>query len=450
MGKIKQEVTIYSPDGIYAYGAMVIAGILENAGYTVRLTKNYTVEGAANSEIIGFSLSSTLHLVGATADLVQKLKRRKNPFIMVGGPISLTPELVFSCLPQVDAVIVGEGEETVRELVEAVRFKRDLDSIAGIAFKSGEKVKITEPRAPYNLENAPIPKIPPEISEQSVRGANAYFETHRGCLAGCAFCLIPKLFGQRHIRSKTIPQIRREVRAFVMKGAVRLAISSGNIALYGMKDHQISEDKVERMLATVSSIITPMNFAAPDLRVDMIPDRVLQAVRDYTYGLVIFGMESGSDSVLKLMKKGITVQKIEEAIQRCEKIGLSVAGAFITGYPGETEAYYEETKEFIESHALADYSVSLPEPIPGTELARTILNLPEKKNPVFIQDETKLGKKYGFTIAERRCFELLLASSTSRKLPLFLTDRLIQEFVKLAKDQGREIRKMTQILKTMR
>jgi len=158
-------------------------------------------------------------------------------------------------------------------------------------------------------------------------------------------------------------------------------------------------------------------------------------------------MESGSDSVLKLMKKGITVQKIEDAIKRCEKYRLAVAGAFVTGYPGETEENYEETKEFIESHPLDDYTISLPEPIPGTELASTILKLPEKKNPVFMKDNTTLGNKYGFTVAERRCFELMLSSSTSRKVPLFLSDQLIHEFIRVAKEQGEEIRQMTQILK---
>ncbi len=440
-------ITIFSPDKIYSYGAMVIAGVLENAGYNINLTRDYIAEAAGNSDIIGLSLSSTLHLVGSTVQLINDLKSRKNPFIVVGGPVSIAPELIFSCLPNIDAIVIGEGEETIRDLVPVIRSNRDLDSVAGIAFKQGNKIIQTDKRPPYKLENSPIPKVPADIGEQQIRGANIYFESHRGCLANCAFCLIPKFFGQRNIRSKTIPQIKREIRAFVHKGARRVAVGSGNVALYGRKDQRINDEKVEQMLETVSSVVTPRNFAAPDLRVDMITNRILAAVRKYTYGLIIFGMESGSDSVLKLMKKGITVQKIEDAIKRCEKYKLAVAGAFVTGYPGETEDNYVESKEFIESHALDDYTISLPEPIPGTELASTILKLPEKKNPVFMKDNTQLGNKYGFTVAERRCFELMLTSSTSRKVPLFLTDQLIQEFVRVAKEQGEEIRQMTQILK---
>jgi tRNA-2-methylthio-N6-dimethylallyladenosine synthase len=440
-------ITIFSPDKIYSYGSMVIAGILENAGYDVKLTRNYSAAEAANSDIVGFSLSSTLHLVGSTVKIIKELKEGNNPFIVVGGPVSSVPELIFKCLPQVDAVVLGEGEETIRELVEIVRAKKELESVAGIAFKHAGKTVITEKRDPYKLENSPIPKIPSDIGEQMIRGANVYFETHRGCLANCAFCLIPKFFGQRSIRSKTISQIKREVRAFYMKGAYKFTIGSGNIALYGMKDHEINEDKVSQMLETVSSVVTPFNFAAPDLRVDMIPDQILAAVRKYTYGLVIFGMESGSDHVLKLMKKGITVQKILDGIEQCEKFGLMVAGAFITGYPGEKEEYFQETKEFIESHSLNDYTISLPEPIPSTELATIILKLPNDKNPVFIKDTTQFGKKYNFTIAERRCFELYLSASTSRKAPLFLSDRLMEEFVKIVKQQGEEIRQITQIIK---
>ncbi len=441
-------ITIFCPDNIYSYGAMVIGGILENAGYNVKLTRNYSANEAGNSEIIGFSLNSTLHLIGPTLDLINQLKSQTNPnpFIIVGGPVSIVPELVFSCLPKIDALVIGEGEETIRDLVEAVQMKKDLEAIAGIAFKHDGKIVTTEKRAPYNLENSPIPKIPADIGQQSIRGANAYFETHRGCLATCDFCLIHKFFG-RTIRSKTIPQVKREIRAFALKGARRVAIGSGNIALYGMKDQTIAEEKVEQMLAEVSSVLTPRNFAAPDLRVDMIPDRILAAIRKYTYGVIIFGMESGSDHVLKLMKKGITTEKILEAVQKCEKAGLAVDGAFITGYPGETEEYFQETKEFIETNSLSDYTISLPEPIPGTDLASTVLKLPDKKNPVFMKDETDLGRKYDFTVAERRCFELLLSASTSRKIPVYLSDRLLQEFIKSTKQQGEEIRQITRLLK---
>lgn len=440
-------VTIYSPDNIYSYGSMVIAGVLENAGQDVRLTKKFIPEEALDSDIVGLSLSSTLHLAESTSNLISQLKAGTAPLIVVGGPVSMVPELVFKCLHDVDVVVIGEGEETIRELVDAVRSGRDLDAIDGIAYKQDGKIIETKERSAYKLENSPIPKIPDDIIDQSIRGANVYLETHRGCLANCAFCLIPKYFGQQIIRSKTISQIKREVRAFVIKGAIRIAIGSGNIALYGIKDHKINEEKVAEMLATISSVVSPMNLAAPDLRVDMIPDRILEAVRNYTYGLVIFGMESGSDHVLKLMKKGITVQKIEEAIERCGEFKLSVAGAFITGYPGENEEYFQETKEFIESHSLVDYTISLPEPIPGTELATTILKTPETKNPVFIKDTTPLGKKYEFTVAERRCFELMLSASLARKVPLYLSDRLMQEFINVAKQQGEEIRRITSILK---
>jgi tRNA-2-methylthio-N6-dimethylallyladenosine synthase len=442
-----KKITIFSPDNLYSYGAMVIAGILENAGQDVKLTRKYNADEAVNSDIVGFSLSSTLHLLGSTPNLMAQLKAQAAPFIVVGGPVSIVPELVFKCLPDVDAVVIGEGEETIRDLIDAVRFKKDLDSVLGIAFKHDGKIVGTGERTSYKMENGPIPKIPEDIGNQSIRGANVYLETHRGCLANCAFCLIPKFCGQQNIRSKTIPQIKREVRAFVAKGASTLAIGSGNIALYGIRDHTINEEKVEEMLATVSSVVGPMNFAAPDLRVDMIPDRILEAIRKYTHGLIIFGMESGSDHVLKLMRKGITVQKIEQAIEKCDKLWLKVAGAFITGYPGENEEHFQETKEFIEKHSLADYTISLPEPIPGTELATTVVKTPENKNPVFVKDTTTLGKKYDFTVAERRCFELYLSASISRKVPLFLSDRLMQEFIKVTKQQGDEIRQITRLLK---
>ncbi|MFX0140036.1 MAG: methyl-coenzyme M reductase glutamine C-methyltransferase [Candidatus Hodarchaeota archaeon] len=443
----KANITIFSPDDIYSYGAMTIAGILENEGYKTQLSRKLTLSEAQNSNFVGFSLSSTLHLTGKIKSLISNLKN-SGKFIVIGGPISITPEFIFNCIPEVDVVVVGEGEETILDLVDTWLNSRDLENVDGIAFKNNSKMVITKQREPADISEKPLPKIPEDIGSQSIRGASLYIETHRGCAANCSFCLIPKLFGTK-IRTRLLNSLITEVRSFRKAGAKKIAIGTGNVALYGCKKGvKIEEEKVIKMLKAVSKVTGPQNLAAPDLRIDMIPDSLVKAILKYTYGLIIFGLESGSNKILRKMRKGITVEKIKETINRVRKFNgkLKVDGAFIVGYPGESEEDFNMTKELVEELNLSDYTVSIAEPIPGTELCYEILKLPVEKNSVFAKDKTRLGKKNDLSIAERRAFELILTAALSRTLPIYVDDRLTSEYLKFSQKQGEEIRNMTKII----
>lgn len=343
---------------------------------------------------------------------------------------------------------MGEGEETILELVDYWSNSSDLEGIDGIAFKSNEKIVITKPREPIDISEKPLPKIPEDIGLQNIRGANVYIETHRGCAANCSFCLIPKFFGTK-IRSRLLNNLTTEVRAFKKAGAKRIAVGTGNVALYGCKHAaSIEEETVTKMLRVISLITGPENLAAPDLRIDMIPDSIVEAILKYTYGLIIFGIESGSDKILKKMRKGITASDVKETINRIRKYNgkLKIDGAFIVGYPGETEEDFNETKDLIDEIVLNDYTVSIAEPIPGTELCSEILHLPLDQNPVFMKDETRMGERHGISVAERRTFELILTAAVSRKVPLILNNRVTSEYLKFAIQQGEEIKAMTKLI----
>ena len=441
------NITIFSPDNIYSYGAMTIAGILENEGYKTHLSRILNINEAKKSNFVGLSLSSTLHLTGEIKEFINKLKDA-GKFIVIGGPISISPKFIFNCMPEVDVVVVGEGEETILELVDHWSNSHDLENVVGIAFKSNEEIIITKPRKPVDLSEKPLPKIPEDIGSQTIRGANVYIETHRGCAANCSFCLIPKLFGTT-IRSRLLNNLITEVRAFKKEGAKKIAIGTSNVALYGCKHGAtIEEDKVVQMLKAISQVTGPKNLAAPDLRIDMLPDSIIEAILEYTYGLIIFGIESGSDKILRKMRKGINVDQIKETIKRVRKFNgrLKVDGSFIVGYPGESEDDYNMTKDLLDELVLDDYAISIAEPIPGTELCNEILKFPIDKNPVFMEDETRLGKKHGLSVAERRTFDLILTAAVSRTFPLILTDKITSQYLNFAKQQGEEIKTMTKLI----
>jgi len=428
------EITILSP-GIYTYGAMLIGGVLRDAGHGVTLTR--TPATPADS-ILLMSLFSTQHLLDpAIRDLV-RTHRERGGQIYVGGPVSAAPEMVLGELAP-DAVVVGEGEKTVIRLVE----EGVSPDLPGIAYLDSGQPIVTPPAPPAPIDRS-LPLIPDDIGSQSIRGASAYIETHRGCIGGCTFCQVPRFFG-RTIRSRPLERIIEEVKAFSAHGATRLSVSGGTGSLYGSTGREMNPEAFIALLRGMAEVMGPKNVSSPDIRVDCITDEILDAIRQYTIGWVFFGIESGSKRVLRLMGKGATVRQVEEAVERCREHGLRVAGSFIVGYPGETERDYEATKDLIAALSLDDVFVSSAEPIPGTPLADLVVRTPRDKNPAFVP-HTGEYRALNLTESEARCFDLMMHADMFRPQLRLVTDEVYNVYLAEARKQGRDIRAATELI----
>ncbi|WOX54984.1 methyl-coenzyme M reductase glutamine C-methyltransferase [Methanoculleus palmolei] len=428
------DITILSP-GIYTYGAMLIGGVLRDAGHRVTLTRT---PAAPAAPILLMSLFSTQHLLDpAIRDLV-RTHREQGGAVYVGGPVSAAPEMVLGELGP-DAVVVGEGEETVVRLVtEGVSA-----ILPGIAYLDGDRVVVTPPAPPAPIDR-PLPLIPEDIGSQSIRGASAYIETHRGCIGGCTFCQVPRFFG-RAVRSRPLASIVEEVKAFAAHGATRLSVSGGTGSLYGSHNGEMNPEAFIGLLRGMAGVMGPRNVSSPDIRVDCITDEVLDAIRRYTIGWVFFGIESGSDRVLRMMGKGATVRQVEEAVERCREHNLRVAGSFIVGYPGETERDYEATKDLIARLSLDDVFISSAEPIPGTPLAALAARTPREKNPSFIP-HTGEYRALNLTESEARCFDLMMHADMYRPQIRLVTEEVYAAYLAEARKQGQDIRAATELI----
>jgi len=428
------HLTVISP-GIYTYGAMLIAGILREYGYEVSLRKDLKAD---TRDTVFLSLYSTLHLLNPEIRSFVSNHRANGGTCYVGGPVSAYPEIVLGEL-DASAVVLGEGEETVLSLAR----NGIADQTTGIAFRSGENTIVRTASPPESIEH-PLPFIPKDIGTQDVRGANVYIETHRGCSGACTFCQVPRFFGHT-IRSREIPAIVEEVKAFKKAGAQRISISGGTGSLFQTRGGAINTSAFVELLAALAGVMGSRNVSSPDIRVDCINDEILDAIRKYTIGWVFFGIESASDSILRQMGKGVKVQQVEDAITRCRQHGLKVAGSFIVGYPTETPEDYEQSKTFIAAQSLDDVFISIAEPIPSTPLASLVLRTDRKTNPVFVP-HTGEYRTLGLTEAEARCFDLTLHADMYKPALHVTTDQVFNTYVKAVKLQGAEIRQVTDLL----
>lgn len=427
--------TVISPD-IYTYGAMLIAGILKNNGYDVVIKNTLS---ASPKDTVLLSLYSTQHLINEEIKSFVAERKKTQGEVFVGGPVSAYPEIIFGELNP-DCVITGEGEDTVLLIAE----KGISDDIPGLSYRDekGDIIK-TKHAGPASI-NRPLPLIPKDIAKQSIRGASAYIETHRGCTGACTFCQVPRYFG-RNIRSRELEDILKEVREFKKHGAKRISISGGTGSLYQYKNGQIDEDAFVELLKGMAKIMGPKNVSSPDIRVDCISDKILDAIRDYTIGWVFFGLESGSDNVLMHMGKGAGVKQASDAVYKCREHGLKVAGSFIVGHPLEKETDYELTKDFITEHSLDDVFVSIAEPIPKTPLADLVLKTPLDKNPTYVPHAGEY-KSLKLTESEARSFDLQMHADMFKPNLHVVTDEVFNAYLKGVRKDGFEVRAATDLL----
>lgn len=120
---------------------------------------------------------------------------------------------------------------------------------------------------------------------------------------------------------------------------------------------------------------------------------------------VFLGIESGNNTVLKIMNKNITTQQATRAVHNAKKAGLQVGAFFIIGYPGETDKTVIDTVNYASSLPLDYLSFTLPYPIPGTPLhervknngGTTIDDWEEPKNYSLIRHKLLYGSKFSET-----------------------------------------------------
>ncbi len=367
------EITILSP-GIYTYGAMLIGGVLRDAGHRVTLTRT--------PEVPMGSILLMQHLLDPAIRDVIRAHRERGGRVYVGGPVSAAPEMVLGEIAP-DAVVVGEGEETVVRLVE----EGVSPDLPGIAFLDDGRTVVTPPAPPAPIER-PLPLIPDDIGSQSIRGASAYIETHRGCIGGCTFCQVPRFFGRR-VRSRSIESIIEEVKAFAAHGAKRLSISGGTGSLYGSSSGEMNPDAFIDLLRGMAEVMGPKNISAPDIRVDCITDEILDAIKRYTIGWVFF--------------------------------------------------------DLIATLLLDDTFVSAAEPIPGTPLADLVVKTPRHKNPTFMPHKSDY-RALGLTESEARCLDLMIHADLFRKRIRIVNDEIFDAYLAEVRKQGKEIRAATDLI----
>ncbi len=284
--------------------------------------------------VIGISFFTTQ--LWETSDLITKLKKvYENKFLFIAGGPHPTGDPIGTLNMGFDIVIVGEGEETLIELLFKLKNNGEFTAIRGIAYYDDEKNYYYSGKRPLIDLN----KYPPF----SVKNYNfGPIEITRGCPYICYFCQTPYLLGT-YPRHRTIESICKYVRIMKEEKMTDIRFITPNAFSYGSLDGKsLNIPKLKELLIQIRKILGQegrifLGSFPSEVRPEHVTMETLDIILKYADNdNIIIGAQSGSQKILDFCHRGHSVEDIYKAVKLTLKSKLKANVDFIFGLPGET------------------------------------------------------------------------------------------------------------------
>jgi radical SAM superfamily enzyme YgiQ (UPF0313 family) len=369
-GSLSEEASVLPPLGLcYLASALKTIGFKEIKIFDAQALQISNKKAAVlalrwKANIIGITATTdTIYLASEMANFIKS--KSKKTTIVVGGPhVSAVPEKTMSMFPSFNIGVIGEGENTFKELVLAIDAHKSLRSVRGIAYRYKKNILITKPRDFIkDLDVLPLPNwgLLPKLSQfykptfmNYKKLPSASLVTSRGCPGQCAFC-DTRVFGYRYRVHST---------EYVLK-AIRYLVKT-----YGIKDICFYDDVFtifRQRLVEICAGLSKMSLTwSCQARVNAVDYQTMKMMKNAGCWKISFGIESASPKVLKLMNKHISINQAKKAVSQAHQAGLEVEGYFILGFFGENKNTLVMTKKFILNSDLDIILLSYFLPFPGS------------------------------------------------------------------------------------
>jgi radical SAM superfamily enzyme YgiQ (UPF0313 family) len=274
-----------------------------------------------------------------------------------------------------DFAFSGEAETGFPRLLDCLDVgSNDYASVPGLIWRKGASVTVNQKALVDDLDLLGSPAwdlIRPETYPEAQHGA--FFKNFpiapimvtRGCPYPCTFCAGNLVSGKK-IRRRSAENVLEEIKTLKEKYGIReFHIIDDNFTM----DKEYTKDFLRKLKA----LDLGMSWSTPNgVRMDALDEEMLKLMKETGLYMISLGIESGSDEVLALMKKGITTSDIRGHIRMIDKAGIDMAGFFILGFPGETAETIKKTIDFASELPLKRANFFTYLPFPGTESYRLL------------------------------------------------------------------------------
>ncbi len=345
------------PIGVYYIGA-----VLKENHYDVEVLNWYNIHKTPQKiaevllekkpDIIGFSILNANRWGGIE---IAQIAKQINPDVkIVFGGVAATFlwKHFLKHFPQIDFVVIGEGEYAFLNLVKSIEKGnyRNTKNIKGIAFRKKGKIVKTKPaQVIQNLDDLPIPA--------------KYFEYQhvvfsRGCPWKCTFCGSPRFWGGK-IRFHSPENFVSHIELLYNKGITFFYVSDDNFTINKNKVIEICKTIIDKDLRIVWVAIS---------RVSYIDEEILYWMRKAGCTQISYGIESGSEKIRDLLNKNVKTDQVKNAFALTHKYGIIARAYFIYGSPEESWETIQATIDLINQIKPLICVLYILEIYPGTKL----------------------------------------------------------------------------------
>ncbi|PIN68607.1 hypothetical protein COV93_08850 [Candidatus Woesearchaeota archaeon CG11_big_fil_rev_8_21_14_0_20_43_8] len=369
-GKLKDAGTLYPPLGL-AY----IAAVAEKDGHEVRIVDS-EAKGYSYVDIKKMIKQFKPGLVGMqtyctniqqcckVAQMAKKIDK-DTKVVLGGAQVTLFPAEYLK-KKEIDFVVAGEGETAFSELISCLKDGKDLSLVGGIVWKKGKKT-ITNKKQEliHDLDSIPLPArhlFPMDSyhSSAQLRGRKTLnIMTSRGCPYRCAYCSGHINFGRsfRYFSTQhVIDEIKHMIKDFGIDG----------IQFYD-ETFTVNKKRVYELCDAMIANKIDLPWAC-FTRVNLVDEDLLRKMKGAGCYQIFFGIESGNQRLLDMIKKDITLEQARTAVKLCRKVGIESFCSFMLNLPSETVEESKKTVDFAMELDPDYVQFPITTPFPGTEL----------------------------------------------------------------------------------
>ncbi len=446
-------VSEVNPCTTHPLGIMYIASVLRDMGHEPKLY-DLRLEPGGVEGLLDTAAAFRPDMVGISSLTVESEQmmevargiRERFPGtpILLGGPHATSyPEKILES-GDVDFVVIGEGERTVRELIPLLEKGKAPESVKGVGYRLDGKTVINERQpAIEDLDSLPFPAwdlldldVYSNRRGMSTLDPRPYMTlfTSRACPYQCIYC--HHVFG-KGFRSRSPENVIQEMEQL--------------IRTYGIRDFELVDDifnldkkRTQKICDLIQEKALNVRLAFPNgLRADILTRELIQSLKDAGTVSASFAVETASPRLQKLVRKNLHLEKAREMINRSVDVGIITNAFFMLGFPTETREEILSTIRFAVNLKLHTAKFFIVTPFLGTDMAKMFQEKYEGLDTDFIDYDYNKGK-YNLSEVDR---EELFRLQRYANFKFYINPRRILRIFRSYPDKGQLVRRFVTMAK---